>query len=367
MGTKMKTGSNISEFTHLSAAYRRQVLEESVVIAVGSAILAVLGVLFGILFFTNDVQERERITAPRKILVVAPHEDDEMVIAGGRMIANQQLGGENWVVYLTTGASIFRSPALNRIYYHQRRREAVEAMRTIGVPKERLIFLGRPAQHYIKHPDEVESAIKSLADIIARIRPDEIFTAAYEGGHCIHDLANFITFRAIQRADWKGKFYESTEYNPFLSYLTPQKIIKVLLEAILAAEPSHPVINVEPRFIPDHTANLKRHTPVIQIRLSRRQLSLKRTALKQYRTQNFKGDLVKKFAFPEKYRLYPGHNYCAPPLAFRASWNFCAAKKLNNLPPGKNNYEAVYSVCRITLKTFLSTLPEKECKDGLSN
>ena len=348
-------------------SWKQQVIEEGAVIAFGSALLIVLAILVATLFFTNDVQKQERITTPRKLLVIAPHEDDEMVIAGGRMIVNQRLGGENWVVYLTTGASLFRRPTLNRLYYYQRRRESIKAMRTIGIPARHLIFLGRPAQHYMRHPQEVEHAVHSLAAVITRIKPDEIFTAAYEGGHCIHDLANFISYKAIERAGWKGKFYESTEYNPYISHLTPQKIIKVLLESILAGEPSRPLINIEPHFIPDTIANLKHSTPITQIQLSRQELALKRKALKKYTTQNLWNDLIKKFAFPEKYRLYPGHNYCAPPFSFYSSWNFRFARWLHNLPPGGNHTKPVYSVCRIIFPTYQRTLPEKECQNELSN
>lgn len=72
----------------------------------------------------------------KRILVMAPHEDDEMLMAGGVMNRAVANGDEVYVVYATNGD-------YNGVDHGKLRiSDTVNALNTIGVPTEHLYFLG---------------------------------------------------------------------------------------------------------------------------------------------------------------------------------------------------------------------------------
>ena len=123
----------------------------------------------------------------RRALAVAPHPDDE---AAGLTIALSRLGRryERFVVYATTGVrggSAGFGPAGER-GVRERRGEAVEGMRMLGIPEENLIFLenGSWSLHNGLH-----AFARELERIAAAISPEVIFSPAVEHAHPDHDSA----------------------------------------------------------------------------------------------------------------------------------------------------------------------------------
>ncbi len=309
-------------------------------------------------FNYTDVERRERIETPRKILVISPHIDDEMIIAGCRMIQNRNLGGENWVVYLTYGTA-HGGNIFGKYYFYERRREGINAMKTIGIRKENLIFLGKFNQKFMGHPKDIGLCIRKLEELIKKINPDEIFTSAYEGGHCLHDLANFITYKAIVGSNWRGKFYESTEYNQYISLSNPAKLFRKILQHLSYISPIKFQVKDRPFFIPEDAANNLEVTEIIETKASKRELKIKLKALSKYRSQNLNGSLIGKFSYPEKYRLYPGHNYCLPPMEFGKSINFKLKKIFNRVRGRKfDNFSIKYSICETTFTYFKNSIEQ---------
>jgi len=95
------------------------------------------------------------ISAPERLLILAPHEDDETLGCGGLIQREVAKGAAVRVVYLTNGDHnqlaflLYRkrpwlSPSVNRNMGEVRHREAIEAMAYLGVPEEQLVFLGFP-------------------------------------------------------------------------------------------------------------------------------------------------------------------------------------------------------------------------------
>src|SRR5215471_5295900 len=90
-----------------------------------------------------------------RLLVVAPHPDDETIGAGGLIQSVHEAGGAVRVVYLTNGeaypegvrAALPRSkpgPLIYRDYGKRRQGEARDALRVLGVDASALTFLGFP-------------------------------------------------------------------------------------------------------------------------------------------------------------------------------------------------------------------------------
>jgi LmbE family N-acetylglucosaminyl deacetylase len=94
-------------------------------------------------------------TADTKLLIVAPHPDDETLSAGGLMQRVREAGGQVHVVYVTDGDGYPEGvrfedhiesprPSDYRGYGRQREREARDALARLGVDRHGITFLGFP-------------------------------------------------------------------------------------------------------------------------------------------------------------------------------------------------------------------------------
>lgn len=99
--------------------------------------------------------------APRgsRIIIFAPHQDDEIVGAGGILLKSHRAGKAIRCVYLTDGCSQIR----------RRRAEALEVWKRLnGTAPE---FLGMPC----KRPDIDEAYVSKVRRILEDERPDTVF------------------------------------------------------------------------------------------------------------------------------------------------------------------------------------------------
>src|SRR5262249_16189059 len=169
------------------------------------------------------------VPAGTRLLVVAPHPDDETLGAGGLMERVHATGGRVNVVYLTDGDGYpegvksedhVESPTASdyRGYGRQRRREARDALLTLGLARASYSFLGfrdgglaklmrtywperraayrspytrldRPAKSEIVVPDTKyrgEDLTQELALIIADFKPTMIAVPRKEDQHADH-------------------------------------------------------------------------------------------------------------------------------------------------------------------------------------
>jgi LmbE family N-acetylglucosaminyl deacetylase len=171
-------------------------------------------------------------SANSKILVIAPHPDDDILIAAGVTYAATQRGEQVSIVYVTNGDNL--GIAIGNL----RQDEAVNAQTlNLGTRESDLIFLGYPdgglQSMYVNYPKESDrfltanngqivtyanrglggtdyhnfryrehanyngyNLVKDLKDIIDTLRPDHIVTVAEFDGHPDHTT----TYRAIRDA-----------------------------------------------------------------------------------------------------------------------------------------------------------------------
>ena len=82
----------------------------------------------------------------RRVLVVAPHSDDEAIGAYGLLNTLRGRGAVVWVLIVSDGAASHPGSArwpVHRLVL-ERRRETRRAMATLGIPPSRIRFLGLP-------------------------------------------------------------------------------------------------------------------------------------------------------------------------------------------------------------------------------
>jgi LmbE family N-acetylglucosaminyl deacetylase len=107
-----------------------------------------------------------------RVVVFAPHPDDETLGCGGTIAAHRRAGAEVAVVVLTDGSrshSRLMDPAL---LGPMRAEEVRAATATLGVPPDRLHLLNYPDGQLVRHADEARQAVEKL---LVRYRPTQVY------------------------------------------------------------------------------------------------------------------------------------------------------------------------------------------------
>jgi len=106
------------------------------------------------------------------VLVIAPHNDDEVLGAGGALQRHMRRGERITVALLTNGDGQYRGPFKNRAqairFGYRRQQESLRALACLGVHKDRVLFLGYPdrglAQLWNHHWEDVYRSPQTRLD-----------------------------------------------------------------------------------------------------------------------------------------------------------------------------------------------------------
>jgi N-acetylglucosamine malate deacetylase 2 len=135
----------------------------------------------------------------KRVILVAPHPDDEIIGVGGHLQAIRDL----WVVHATDGApkdmrdALRNGFATREEYARVRHREALAALRLAGVGPERCLPLEFPDQEVTLQLPEL---VRRLVSLFRGIRPDTVLAPSYEGGHPDHDAVAMAVHTAARIA-----------------------------------------------------------------------------------------------------------------------------------------------------------------------
>jgi len=212
----------------------------------------------------------------KRILILIPHPDDEVVgccAAVGRAHAG---GAKLFGAYLTTGV-----PAREclwkwqRAHYDRRVRrrkdEALSAAKLLDI--EPAFFRDIPTRTLKTWLKETRDA---LIQAVQRFEIDILWAPAYEGGHQDHDTANFLASTLLGFAE----VWEFSEYHFFNGKVTSQEFLS-----------------------PSGTEEI--------LRLEGRERELKRRALSCYRSE--RGNLRHIRTRQEAFRPLAAYDYTRPP------------------------------------------------------
>lgn len=144
-------------------------------------------------FFSTTVQPVV-IEAPfgRLMLVVAPHQDDEVIGCGGAMALQRRKGRSTKVVVLQDGADEHGQVSMSRDALRERRNEESRAAARV-INAEEPIFLGKRDLRA-----DVESIVATLRGVIESRQVDAVFTPFVLDGHPDHRACNMILARALK-------------------------------------------------------------------------------------------------------------------------------------------------------------------------
>jgi LmbE family N-acetylglucosaminyl deacetylase len=160
---------------------------------------------------------RQRLVATDRVMVLAPHPDDESVATGGALQIAASAGAEVRIVYLTDGENNpwaqraterrWRISRQDQIRWGvRRRREALEALECLGVPSSAARFLGLPDQRVTEALlGGTHAAVMRLAEEIEGWRPTVLFMPSLEDRHPDHSATAVMARLAMARGWWNGR------------------------------------------------------------------------------------------------------------------------------------------------------------------
>jgi N-acetylglucosamine malate deacetylase 1 len=148
------------------------------------------------------------LTAARRILILAPHPDDEIVACGIAAMRAQAAGTRVLVLHLTTGVPERRALWPWQRSGHparvaRRRGEAIAAAALLDL--QPVGFRNTPSRQLRR---DLDGAAADVAKAIDEIGADALWVPAFEGGHQDHDAANALAASLAGRlAVWEFAAY----------------------------------------------------------------------------------------------------------------------------------------------------------------
>jgi LmbE family N-acetylglucosaminyl deacetylase len=171
--------------------------------------------------------DRYPIEDNRRCLVVAPHQDDATLGCGGLILGKRLEGNPVDIVYITDGsASHLGHPTLSpEALARLRRSEEIASVVILGVDRACTHFLDAKDGTLDKlSPGEREGIVGMIAEVLLRVRPDEIFLPCRSDGSSEHDASFVLVKSAITKVNIKPRLFEY----PIWALWSPQRLIAPL-------------------------------------------------------------------------------------------------------------------------------------------
>ena len=133
------------------------------------------------------------------MLVVAPHQDDEVIGCGGALALQVRSGRKAFVVLVQDGGGEYQEAGLSRpAMCELRNEESRRAVRMLGIDPPQ--FLGHPEVR--PAADRIAASFRQL---ISERNVDVIFTPWLLDGHPDHREVNYALAQALADLNWKGR------------------------------------------------------------------------------------------------------------------------------------------------------------------
>lgn len=151
---------------------------------------------------THRLPSDLRVPARGKVLVVAPHIDDEAIPCGGTLALHTTLGSSVHVAFLSDSGGPGADPLLRQRLGALRRDEAKAAQAILGYTSHEVF--GLPDGSLVKHETELAARLR---DTITAQRPDVILCPFPADSHGDHQAAALATSRAALQASFAGEIW----------------------------------------------------------------------------------------------------------------------------------------------------------------
>jgi LmbE family N-acetylglucosaminyl deacetylase len=245
------------------------------------------------------IEHWTRWDASGRLLILAPHEDDCVISAGGIAARNQRLGGVTRIVYLAPD----EAAGLAEL----RAAEARAAWREAGLAPGDLRHLDLLPPLRRRDPVKLQAAARTLRAIIDDFQPTTIVMPMFEGGHIHHDMVAALVGSIVTSQD-KFAVFEAPEYSPNVSLNdTPHRIIALSVRWLFGlVSYQGPPDGIDGR-------------PLLKFRLDPTELDCKRRMLAAFASQNAPS-LVMTRCYPDRLVRWDQKSRRRHPFDFQHSW-----------------------------------------------
>ena len=215
----------------------------------------------------------------QRLLILAPHEDDCVITAGGVGPRNRELGGATRIVYLAPDDD----PAMAA----RRADETRAAWGQAGFADSDLQHLDLLPRLRQRDPQKLRAAGIALRAIIDEFRPTAIIVPMFEGGHVQHDMLAGLVGRIVKPGE-PIEIFEAPEYSPLTSLaFTPHRVLTLTTRWLFGLVSYYgPPDGIDGR-------------PVLKFRLTPDELARKRRMLGAFVSQNAPS-LMETRAYPDR-------------------------------------------------------------------
>jgi len=238
----------------------------------------------------------------KRVIVFAPHPDDETLGCGGTIAKKLNEGYDVSVVFVTDGRyslaeiGIFAGPAPFEMKVI-RREEAMRAMKILGLQEKNLFFLDFEDKTLEKNERLVQERV---VEILKDVSPAEVFFPQENEYNIDHRVTNMMIRRALKALDLYPIEYQYIIAWSFPFYLLLHIMHEDIFDQLTSRFPKRNLIRVDiSKFLPLKEIAVKEYKSQITL-LSRgqRRPALKRSFLKRF-LKNEEKFFVSGLAEPE--------------------------------------------------------------------
>lgn len=184
--------------------------------------------LLRLLRATLRLRARRLEAVSGRLLVIAPHPDDETLGCGGLIMDHRRKNLPVGILYLTDGSASHRrhpllaAPALAEL----RAREALAAAAALGVDTGELLFLNLPDGELSQLPSGMHAdAVARIAASIDKQAPALVLAAYRHDGSSEHEAAFTLVTAALARCSTRPRLMEY----PVWSAYSPRLLLRTLV------------------------------------------------------------------------------------------------------------------------------------------
>lgn len=176
-----------------------------------------------ILHLLLRISSRQFPISRKKVVIVAPHQDDETLGCGGLIALKCKLGISVKVIFLTDGQLSRPDTTKFQDIINVRQQEAIAALKILGVSVEDIYFInqidGTLQQLCI---EENQALLNQLAQLLESLQAEEIYVPHRFDLHPDHEASFNLTIQAITLSDIKIDVFQYPVWMLWQNPLNPQ-------------------------------------------------------------------------------------------------------------------------------------------------
>ena len=135
-----------------------------------------------------------------RVLVLAPHIDDESIACGGTLLLHQAAGSEVRVVFVSDSSGALADPAAAERLKATRRLEMQQVAAALSLAS--VVELGFPDGALVRHEHAIA---ERLAEELRTFRPELVLCPFPVDAHADHQATSLAFAAATERSGWQGE------------------------------------------------------------------------------------------------------------------------------------------------------------------